>query len=212
MRMTSFHSHKVLNLLLPDRIYILLFKILISSILLLFITLTEVIAQISKLEIGDRVRITAPYVEQYKIKGTVQEVDESVLVLSVKDTSFYISESMIHNLETSTGKKRVVGRGMIIGAVTGTMLTGLISAVVNNACGIGEDCVLANRDGEAYLAGASLGLLLGAVAGTVTGFFTKIDEWERVPFGVAVEAKSIPLNIDRKKLSPSVTVRMRLGN
>lgn len=211
IKMSSSNSLQISVWHLPDLNWKLLFKVFLSSILFLQISSPLAIAQISQLEIGDRVRITAPYVEQNKIKGTVQEIDQSVLVLAVKDTSFYISESMIHNLETSTGKKRVAGRGLIIGAVTGTMLTGLASAFANSACGPGDECVLANSDGEAFLAGATMGLLIGAVIGTATGFFTKIDEWERVPFGVAVESKSVPVDINKNQLSPSLTFRLEFG-
>lgn len=210
--MFSLNSNQITYQAFPNQNWVTFIKVLFISVVAVHIYIADSSAQISQLEVGDRVRITAPLVEQDKIAGTVTEIDNTVLVLAVKDSSFYISESMIHNLETSVGKRRVVGRGMLIGAVVGTMMSGVVSAVANNACGIGEDCVLANRDGEAFLAGATFGLLIGAAVGTVTGFFTKIDEWERVPFSVAVESESFPVQVDKRSLNPTLTFRFSLGD
>lgn len=185
--------------------------VMIFSILFTSLTAIQAVAQISKLEVGDRVRITAPIVDQKKIMGTVTEVDNSVLVLSVRDSSFYISESLIQRLETSTGRKRVFGRGLLIGAVTGTMLSGMVHSFLNNACGVGEDCVLANRDGEAFIAGAAIGLIVGATVGGTAGFFTKVHQWERVPYGIAINAESVRTDFTHSTISPAISFRFSLN-
>lgn len=185
-----------------------------GPVIAIFITLIYVPdthAQIGKLEVGDRVRITAPIVDQKKIEGTVTEVDKSVLVLSVKDSSFYISESLILRLETSTGRKRVFGRGVVIGAVTGTILSGMANSLVNNACGVGEDCVLANRSGEAFLTGAAIGLIVGAAIGGAAGFFIKIDRWERVPFGITMGTEPVRSDFNQRTMSPTISFRFSLS-
>lgn len=184
---------------------------LLLAIFFLLIDLPDAHAQIGQLQVGDRVRITAPLVQSSRIKGTVTELDESVLVLSVKGSSFYISESLIQNLETSIGKKRVVGRGLLIGAVSGTISFGMLAAFTNNACGFSEDCILANRNGEAFLTGATAGLVIGGAAGAVAGFIIKVDQWERVRFGIAMDATPVPSNFNERKASPTLAFRFSFG-
>lgn len=174
---------------------------------LFLILVSETKAQFGEVKVGDRVRITAPFVLENKISGTITELDKTVLVVSVKDSSVYISESMIQNLETSTGKRRVIGRGALIGAVTGVVLSGMTSSVINNACGVGEDCVLANRDGEAFLKGAAIGLIVGVTVGTTAGFFMKVDQWERVPFRIAMDSESVKTNFRESSVNPVISFR-----
>lgn len=200
-----------------NRLYLIFSSLLMggtpfSAFLILTILAPVAKAQFGEVKVGDRVRITAPFVLDDKIRGTITELDKSVLVVSVKDSSVYISESMIQNLETSTGKRRVIGRGALIGAVSGVVLTGMTSAVINNACGLGEDCVIANRDGEAFLRGATVGILIGVTVGTAAGFFTKVDEWERVPFRIAMDAKPVRTNISKNTVSPAISFRFSLNN
>lgn len=182
----------------------------LGTFLFIIIFVPDTYAQIDQLRVGDRVRITAPLVQSSKIKGFVTELDKSVLVLSVNGSSFYISESLIQNLETSNGKKRVVGRGLVMGAVAGTMMFGLLASFTNNACGFSEDCILANRNGEAFLSGATAGLIIGGVAGSVAGFIIKVDDWERVRFRIAMEITSDPSNFNKKTASPTLSFRFSL--
>ncbi|MDX1640503.1 MAG: hypothetical protein R3220_02310 [Balneolaceae bacterium] len=181
------------------------------TVLFLSTIFVDAHAQINKLQIGDRVRITAPLVEQNKIMGTVKEVDKTVLVLAVKDSSFYISESLIHSMEISTGRKRLFRGGMIVGAVSGIMLSGLVHSFAKDACGVGKDCVLANKYGEAFLISASIGLVVGAAVGGVAGFFTKVDQWERVPFGISMDAEPVRTDFNHSALSPTISVRISIN-
>lgn len=185
--------------------------VLFSAFLISTMMSPEAKAQFGEVKVGDRVRITAPFVLEDKISGTITELDKSVLVVSVKDSSVYISGSMIQNLETSKGERRVIGRGALIGAVSGLVLTGMTSAVINNACGLGEDCVIANRDGEAFLNGAAIGLLMGITIGTTAGFFTKVDQWERVPFRIAMDAESVRTNFRESSVNPAISFRFSLN-
>lgn len=169
--------------------------------------------QIKRLEIGDRVRITAPFVDPMeRIQGTISEMSGSVLVLSNEDSLIYISDSLIQNLEISTGKKRVVGRGLLIGAVTGAMIFGAISAIRNDACGpVENNCSAAQSNGSAFVSGGTTGLLSGIIAGAVTGFFIKIDTWERAPARLSVGMVPVKTKIDEWAMKPNVSFRIPLS-
>lgn len=188
-------------------------NILVIALLFSFGFCSSVIAQISSLQVGDRVRVTAPFVNpKDRIKGTVSEMSGSVLVLSYKDSLIYISNSLIQSLEVSTGKKRIIGGGFLIGAVTGTMVLGAISAIRNDRCVLGEkSCFLRKSNGDAFISGGTTGLVAGSVAGAVTGFFIKIDDWERTPVHIALGVASIPSNINEHSFEPNISIKIGFG-
>lgn len=194
-----------------------LFELTKLFCLLLLISLCSISyadAQINRLEIGDRVRVTAPFVDPMeRIKGTVSEMSGSVLVLSKRDSLIYISDSLIQNLEVSTGKKRVIGRGALIGAVTGAMLFGAIWAINNDVCGPVEgNCSSARSNGSAFVSGGSTGLVGGILVGAIAGFFIKIDDWERAPVRMAIGVSSINIDEERWVAKPNISVRIPLGD
>lgn len=168
------------------------------------------------MEIGDRVRVTAPFVDPMeRIKGTISEMSGSVLVLSNKDSLIYISDSLIQNLEVSTGKKRVIGEGLLIGAVTGTVLFGVISAIINDPCRPTENNCSATRtrsNGDAFVSGGTMGLLAGSVAGIVSGFFIKIDDWERGPVHLGLGVAPAQSDVDEWSVKPAVSLKIPLGD
>ncbi len=171
-------------------------------------------AQVQRLEVGDRVRVTAPFVDPMeRIKGTISEMSGSVLVLSNKDSLIYISDSLIQSLEISTGKKRVIGRGSLIGAVTGAMVFGAIAAIKNDVCGPSEvNCSASQSNGAAFVSGGTTGLLSGIVAGAITGFFIKIDVWERTPVRMAIGAVPNRTDINEWSVKPNVSLQIPLGD
>lgn len=189
-------------------------KLLSLLLLISLCSISYADAQINRLEIGDRVRVTAPFVDPMeRIKGTVSEMSGSVLVLSKRDSLIYISDSLIQNLEVSTGKKRVIGRGLLIGAVATTVLFGATAAIINNSCGPGDnDCSVAKSNGAAFVSGGAVGLLSGAVAGAITGFFIKIDNWERTPVHVALGVAQSDTRIDDSSLHPKLSFRIPFGD
>lgn len=184
----------------------------IISVSLLFLMMNPSItdAQTSRLQVGDRIRLTAPVIDSKRIKGTVMEIDKSVLVLSVKDSTFYVSESLIQNMETSTGKRRVIKKGLLLGAFTGTLTFGLLSVFTNNSCGFEEDCIFPNRNGDAFLRGATSGVIVGGTAGAIAGFFIKMDIWERIPVSVAMDLTQVSSTINPRAIEPKISVRLSL--
>lgn len=191
-----------------------LLRTLFVSLFLVMGLLSTADAQITRLEVGDRVRVTAPFVDPMtRIKGTVSEMSGSVLVLSRKDSLIYVSDSLIQSLEISTGKKRVVGRGLLVGAVTGAMIFGAIAAINNNACGPEEgSCSSERSNGDAFVSGGTTGLLVGTVAGAITGFFIKIDNWERAPVRLAIGVAPTKTDVDQWSMKPNISFRIPLGD
>ncbi|NBC04989.1 MAG: hypothetical protein GVY20_14995 [Bacteroidetes bacterium] len=182
-------------------------------LLLTVILISTADAQINRVEVGDRVRVTAPFVDPMeRIKGTISEMSGSVLVLSHRDSLIYISDSLIQNLEVSTGKKRTIGEGVLIGAVAGTMIFGAVSSLLNDPCSPTEiNCSSARSNGDAFLTGAKIGLISGFTAGALTGFFVKVDEWERGPVRLGLGVAPAQNKIDYWALEPKLSLRIPLG-
>lgn len=171
-------------------------------------------AQVNRVEVGDRVRITAPFVDPMeRIKGTVSEMSGSILVLSKRDSLIYISDSLIQNLEVSTGKKRVIAEGLLIGAITGTMVFGAISAIINDSCSPFEsNCSPSRSNGDAFVSGGTVGLLAGTVAGAVSGFFIKIDDWERGAVRLGIGVAPTRSEAEEWSVEPAVSLKIPLGD
>ncbi|MCG2589470.1 hypothetical protein L6773_12900 [Rhodohalobacter sp. WB101] len=190
----------------------------LKNVLCLFLLLTVIMissadAQINRVEVGDRVRVTAPFVDPMeRIKGTISEMSGTVLVLSHQDSLIYISDSLIQNLEVSTGKKRTIGEGVLIGAVAGTMIIGALSSLLNDPCRPTEiNCSSASSNGDAFLSGAKIGLLSGITAGALTGFFVKIDVWERGPVRLGLGVAPTQSKVDYWDLEPKLSLKIPLG-
>jgi len=170
-------------------------------------------AQTKRVKVGDRVRITAPFVNPDKrIMGTISELSESVVVLSRKDSLIYISESLIQNIEVSTGEKRVIGEGLLIGAIAGSILVGAVSAITNNKCSeTTSECIFGESNGEAFVSGGKIGLIAGTAIGALTGFFVKIDEWERAPVRLGVGVTPASKDIDQWAVEPGISFRIPIN-
>jgi hypothetical protein len=188
-------------------------NLLCLFLLLTIIKISTADAQINRVEVGDRVRVTAPFVDPMeRIKGTISEMSGTVLVLSHQDSLIYISDSLIQNLEVSTGKKRTIGEGVLIGAVAGTMIFGALSSLLNDPCSPTEiNCSSARSNGDAFLSGAKIGLLGGITAGGLTGFFVKVDEWERGPVRLGLGVAPTQSAVDDWALEPNLSLRIPIG-
>lgn len=188
-------------------------NVLCLVLLLTVIMISTADAQINRVEVGDRVRVTAPFVDPMeRIKGTISEMSGTVLVLSHQDSLIYISDSLIQNLEVSTGKKRTIGEGLLIGAVAGTMILGALTSLLNDPCSPTEiNCSSSRSNGDAFVSGAKIGLLSGITAGGLAGFFVKVDEWERGPVRLGLGMAATQNKVDHRALEPKLSIRIPLG-
>lgn len=164
-------------------------NILRSTLFLLLFasfSFSQVYAQTEGVKEGDRVRVTAPTVKSGKIKGTVSSLSSEVLLVSVKDTIIFIPNESIRKLEISDGKKRNIGKGAIIGGISGGVFLGIVSLATNEPCKEGEWCFFEMSNREAFGFGALAGALGGGLNGAIIGTFIKTNRWKKVPVSVSI--------------------------
>lgn len=178
---------------------------LASLLLFLWLISSTAFAQVHGVDKGDRVRITAPNVQTGKIKGTVDSFSSSMLTLSSRDTTLSIPFESIRTLEVSTGEKRNIGRGALIGATSGAVALGILLAATNKPCEDGDWCFFEMTDAEAFGFGALAGSLGGAVNGAIIGTFVKTDRWKKVPVRISVAVS--PSTGNNRVVGPKVVVR-----
>lgn len=150
-------------------------------VIIIFLTFQTAHAQIEGVSEGDRVKITAPSVKSGNIKGAVITLKDSFLIVSEKDTTFTISYESIRRLQVSEGEKLAIGKGALIGGLSGALTVGMISLATNETCDEDEWCLIEFTGAQAFGMGAIIGGLGGMAAGALIGAFITIDRWEKVP-------------------------------
>ena len=193
-----------MNHILPlSRLFIAVY--IYGFLLLILFKPFEAFAQVEGVEIGERVRITAPTVQPGKIKGTVASFTASTMTLSLRDTTLLIPYASIQKAEVMNGRKRNIGKGALIGAASGAVALGIVSAATNKPCGDGDWCFFEMSNAEAFGFGALIGALGGAVNGAIIGTFIKTDRWEEVPVRISVAV--IPSSGDYHTVGPKLVFR-----
>lgn len=155
-----------------------------SSGLLLVVLAANLSAQDElPLELGDRVRISAPTIQHDPFVGTVVSMDVESWSLDVEGRTelLVLPLNDMKKLEVSHGSTSRAGRGAIIG--------GSIGFVVGAVLGYGliEVVNLSNESGGdvSSVLGAAVGgvivALPGAGIGALIGSLNKVDRWEDVP-------------------------------
>ncbi|NBC05029.1 MAG: hypothetical protein GVY20_15200 [Bacteroidetes bacterium] len=138
-------------------------------------------AQIEGISEGDRVKVTAPSVKSGNIKGAIITLEDSFLTVSESDTTFTVDYSSIRSLKVSKDEKLAIGKGALIGGLSGALTVGMISLATNEPCDEDEWCIIEYTNAEAFGIGALIGGLGGMAAGALIGAFITIDRWEKVP-------------------------------
>ncbi len=149
--------------------------------ILSFVPLTSATAQEPPpVKVGDRVRVTAPYVRSRE--GTVQLLTTDSLVMRPGYGAWPVAIPLasVTRLEVSRGQKSRMGRGAGIGLLGGGLLGYLISSgILARGC-TGESFLI--RSPEACIRVSTVG---GAVVGTLLGLMIgrviTTDRWEEVP-------------------------------
>jgi hypothetical protein len=146
--------------------------------------------------VGTRVRVISSNV-QGAVLGHVASVDDGSLVLTLDNNlPVRIPRESITGLDVSSGRKRHVLEGTLIGAAAFGLL-GFAFPVDSHNCGANTDNFCSR--GEA-VAGATI---VGAAYGALIGVFVKSDRWHPVVLGGPKVNTS--LDIEPKR---SVGVRM----
>lgn len=154
------------------------------------------------LEVGSRIRITAPDMGIEQRPATVEAVRGNTLVV-LADSTLNVPLASVARLDVYRGRKsfgvvKGAGYGALIGAGTG-LVSGLIYGASNEA-----ECPVIDESPEGpcpLLYGAVLGLaggMTGALVGFVAGALIKTDRWEEVTPA-------------RFSLTPAVTYDGRVG-
>jgi hypothetical protein len=120
--------------------------------------------------VGTRVRVTAPGAGGKPRIGNVLTVDEKTLSIISEDSErVSVPRESVTRLDVSTGQKRHLVHGLLIGAAVGSLLGGLL----------GPGCYegICFTRGEVAMI---LGLSFGA-GGAVEGWRLKSDKWVELP-------------------------------
>ncbi len=172
-------------------------KPLILTSALLFLIPPGTAAQVTGLEKGDKIRVTAPEQLTHRTTGVITDISRDSLRFMHRDSLFQISLSKIQKLEFSTGKKRSAGRGALIGAGSLGLALGLIFMSTDENCSSDEEwCIDLFSRSDSFKIGLVSGALLGGASGAIVGHFILRDRWEKVEFEpvalISASNRSIP--------------------
>lgn len=136
--------------------------------------LATVHSQRPPVELGHRVRVTAPSVADRHLVGTVERWTGDSLALSAQDaTVLAVPLASITRLEVSRSKRSHTA----VGAVLGFIGFAGLGYVIGSNIDCGSDCPPAQ--GGAIAAG--IVSIPGVLIGAVIGSSMKVDRWEEVP-------------------------------
>jgi hypothetical protein len=139
------------------------------------------------LEVGDKVRVTAPTVSEEPAVGIYQgfrEDGELVLTAEGSGTEWAVAPSDVTKLEVYEGRKGRFWKGAGVGFVAAGTLATILCA--NDRSGPGDDwinldpCTYYTTFGEAVAVGAFVGLFIGFPVGGVVGALIRYDQWEPI--------------------------------
>jgi len=142
--------------------------------LLLIGTAAGAHAQMERLPIGSRLRITTPTLTPIPRIGVLQERRDSMLFLQTQAAAFAVPVSSITRVEISTGRK-LSRTGGVIGLVLGAGAGGFALGCLANRDDYGVLC--GGQDDTKVVVGAVVGGLAGAALGAV---LFRHERWRRV--------------------------------
>lgn len=179
-------------------------KILIITSLLFFTTILVTEAQVTSVEKGDKIRVTAPGDLTGKKSGIVTAVTADSLRFMHRDSSIHVSLRSIEKLEISTGQKRSAGRGALIGAGGLGLTLGLLMMSTDETCDSDDEwCFDLFSSSDSFKLGLVSGALIGGVGGAIIGHFIIRDRWEKI------ELKPVSLAFYSNKSIPVIGIRLR---
>jgi hypothetical protein len=184
-------------------------RYLITGLLLVVLFQSEVMAQISSLYRGDKVRISAPNIYPETVRGTIYGINTTQITLNIEGDYYIFPLNSIERLDVSLGKKRHTGDGALIGLTGGALLGGLIGSTTYEPCNEDEErygCSFHFSEKTSVQLGALAFGTIGLVVGTVIGAVIKTDVWKRYPLKASMDFQSVPT----QKLSFSPVVSFEI--
>ena len=182
-----------------------IFNILIPVLALLLMLPAVTDAQVTGVEKGDKVRVTAPEQLTAKTRGIITGISRDSLQFMRHDSVLHVSLSSIQKLEVSTGIKRSAGRGALIGAGSFGLTLGFIMMATDKTCSSDDLwCMDLFSRSDSFKLGFVSGALLGGVSGAIIGHFIKRDRWEKINLEPLTLASHPDGSI------PAIGIRLRL--
>ena len=136
-------------------------------------------AQATDLAVDARVRVTAPRHHFNRDIATVTELRGDSIVLASRMGTRAVALGNVTRLDVSTGTRRNVRRGALIGLGVGALFGLTMTDEAMDDC---SDelllCPIPATDGEMEVAGALVSGLAGAAIGAVVGAFVRTERWE----------------------------------
>lgn len=164
-------------------------------------------AQVNKIHVGDKVKISAPSAHTTTLFGTVNSITSKDIFLISNNEYVIIPLNSIRRIHVSMGKKSNTGRGALIGLSSGALLGGFFGLATYQDCDDTEPfgCFLHFSKGESFVLGAAAGGLSGLVLGTTLGGIIKTDRWHRIPINILMN--SPPVTSQKLSFSPIINVK-----
>lgn len=187
-------------------------SVLVFLLLLIFSPMLARAQQQTDIKEGDRIRLDVPSMQKRPIVGTIGEISDYGLVLHGADSTYFIPHSSIHTLSVSTGKRRNIGKGAIIGLLGGASIGGIVGLMSYEECN--EEGLMAcflhpENEGQAFALGAIVGFIPGTLIGAAIGS-AKTDRWEKVPSRMLLNMK--PVGTLQPTVKPQITLRWSIGS
>jgi len=134
-------------------------------------------AQVSSLHKGDIIRIVEEKYFHSSVIGKLDAVKKDSIVVQIESKKYTIAVLQITKLEVAKGKKRTTRKGAIIGAISGGLGVGLLSAIAVSQV---QSRLLAPTPGQAFLGGMVYGALAGGGIGALVGSQTDSYIWMEI--------------------------------
>lgn len=125
----------------------------------------------------DRIRISFDLESEQYFSGTYIDFKKDNLYILFNNRSAAIPLQSIKKIEVARGKRSVIKKGAIIGAIAGGISLALIAFISVSGQ---QERLLAPEPGEAFFGGLVLGSLSGAGAGALVGSQIKSYYWEAI--------------------------------
>lgn len=185
--------------------------LLLLIVLLAFIPMQSK-AQQTDVKVGDRVRLDVPSMHKRPMVGYLSEINDQGFMLHGTDSTYFIPHSSVQKLSVSTGARRNIRKGAVIGLFSGMAIGGFIGLISYEECtevGIMACFLAPENEGQAFAWGAILGAIPGSLVGIAIGS-AKTDRWTKVPTHVLMDMK--PVGRLQPTMKPQVTLRWSIGS
>lgn len=148
--------------------------------------------KLADVDVGQRVRVYAALTSDGRrgwIDGILLGIDSNSLELQpIGERPVIVPQEGLRSLQEFAGRRSHTAQGLLIGAVGGTLLGGMTSAVATGECPENPSGSATGGSGGTFCGPSAKltltvgGLVLGSVIGASAGRLVKKNRWRSVPF------------------------------